>query len=208
MRPPECSLATPVAFADVTDVEPLADETPPSAPRMSKTTKNVVEWAAIVLVALLAAFLVKSFLFQPFYIPSESMLPTLEVNDRVLINKLSYKLHDVHRGDVVVFERPPASAASNIKDLIKRVIAVSGETIEGKPDGVYVDGKKLKEPYLAKSAASGTFGPITLRDDELFVMGDNRTFSADSRVFGPIDEDLVEGRAFFRFWPPSLLGSL
>ena len=192
----------------MTDVEPLADETPPSAPRMSKTTKNVVEWAAIVLVALLAAFLVKTFLFQPFYIPSESMVPSLEVNDRVLVNKLSYKLHDVHRGDIVVFERPPSAVASTIKDLIKRVVALPEETVEGRPDGVYVDGKKLKEPYLAKGAISGTFGPITLDDDQVFVMGDNRTFSQDSRVFGPIDEDLIEGRAFFRFWPLSSLDLL
>lgn len=175
---------------------------------MSKGTKNVVEWASIVLVALLAAFLVKTFLFQPFYIPSESMLPSLEINDRVLVNKLSYKLHDVNRGDIVVFERPPASMASTVKDLIKRVVALPEETIEGRSDGIYVNGKKLKEPYLAKGAISGTFGPVTLDDDEVFVMGDNRTFSQDSRAFGPIDEDLIEGRAFFRFWPLTSLDLL
>ncbi|HEX2040632.1 MAG TPA: signal peptidase I [Acidimicrobiales bacterium] len=190
----------------MTDVDtPPADDSPPGSSRMSKTTRNVVEWAAIVLVALLVAFLVKTFLFQPFYIPSESMVPSLEVNDRVLVNKLSYKLHDVNRGDIVVFERPPGPVASTIKDLIKRAVGLPGETIEGRPDGVYVNGKKIPEPYLADGATTGTFGPITLEDDQVFVMGDNRTFSQDSRIFGPIDEDLIEGRAFFRFWP---LGSL
>src|SRR5688500_5733892 len=170
---------------------------------MSKRTRNVVEWAVIVLVALLFAFLVKTFLFQPFYIPSESMVPELQVNDRVLVNKLSYKLHDVNRGDIVVFERPPGPVASTIKDLIKRAVGLPGETIEGRSDGLYVNGKKIKEPYVAKGAMTGTFGPITLNKDQVFVMGDNRTFSQDSRAFGPIDEDLIEGRAFVRFWPLS-----
>jgi signal peptidase I len=175
---------------------------------MSRTTRNVVEWAAILLVALLAAFLVKTFLFQAFYIPSTSMTDTLQVNDRVLVNKLSYKLHEVNRGDIVVFERPPGRVASTIKDLIKRVIALPGETVEGRPDGVYVNGEKLKEPYLKKGSVRDVFPAVTLADDEVFVMGDNRNQSSDSRVFGPIDEDLIEGRAFFRFWPPSSLGTL
>jgi signal peptidase I len=193
----------------VTDVDtPAADETPPGSSRMSKTTRNVVEWAAIVLVALLVAFLVKTFLFQPFYIPSESMVPSLEVNDRVLVNKLSYKLHDVNRGDIVVFERPPGPVASSIKDLIKRAVGLPGETIEGRTDGVYVNGKRIKEDYLPDGMTTTPFGPVTLGKDQVFVMGDNRTFSQDSRFFGPIDEDLIEGRAFFRFWPFSLLDLL
>jgi signal peptidase I len=194
----------------VTEVQPAApaDETPPGAARMSKATRNVVEWAAIVLVALLAAFLVKTFLFQPFYIPSGSMEHTLEIDDRVLVNKLSYKLHDVNRGDIVVFERPPGSVGSTIKDLIKRVVALPGESVEGRSDGVYVDGERLDEPYVAEGAVTGTFGPVEVGDDEVFVMGDNRSMSQDSRAFGPIDEDLIEGRAFFRFWPLSSLGLL
>ncbi len=175
---------------------------------MSKATRNLIEWAAIVLVALLAAFLVKTFLFQPFYIPSGSMEHTLEIDDRVLVNKLSYKLHDVNRGDIVVFKRPTSSVASTIKDLIKRVVALPGETVEGRADGLYVDGEKLPEPYLPKDAVTGTFGPVTLDDEEVFVMGDNRSFSQDSRVFGPIDQGLIEGRAFFRFWPLSEISTL
>lgn len=185
-----------------------ADETPPGGHR-HRELRTLVEWAAVVLVALLAAFLVKTFLFQPFYIPSESMVPTLEVDDRLLVNKLSYKLHDVHRGDIVVFERPPGQLAdSAIKDLVKRVMALPGETVEGKDGRVFVNGEPVDEPYLPDGTSTSAFAPVTLGDHQVWVMGDNRSFSSDSRSFGPIDEDLIEGRAFLRFWPLGNLGLL
>jgi signal peptidase I len=185
-----------------------ADDTPPSS-KPRKGLRSALEWAGIVVAALVAAFLVKSFLFQPFYIPSSSMEPTLDINDRVLINKLSYKLHDVNRGDIVVFERPPESfQGSAIKDLIKRVIALPGETVEGKDGAVWVNGKRQPETYLPKGSVTTDFAPVTLGKDKYFVMGDNRPVSNDSRVFGPIDEDLIEGRAFLRFWPLSALDFL
>jgi signal peptidase I len=197
--------------SDLSDIEAPAapaDDAPPSS-KSRKGLRTALEWVGIVAAALVAAYLVKSFLFQPFYIPSSSMEPTLDINDRVLINKLSYKLHDVNRGDIVVFERPPATfAGSTIKDLIKRVVGLPGETVEGKDGGVWVDGKRLPEKYLPTDTTTTEFPPVTLGKHKYFVMGDNRAVSNDSRMFGPIDEDLIEGRAFLRFWPLSALDLL
>lgn len=177
----------------------IADEKPATT---SKVARGLLEWAGIILAALVAAFLIKTFLIQAFYIPSGSMENTLEIGDRVLVNKLSYKLHDVHRGDIVVFERPSApSSAPVIKDLIKRVIGVSGDTVEGRDGRVYVNGKAIAEPYLDEGQTTSPFGPKEVPDGKLWVMGDNRGSSSDSRVFGFIDEDQLVGRAFIRVWP-------
>ena len=184
-----------------------ADDAPPSSKR-NKALRTALEWVGIVVAALVAAYRVKSFLFQPFYIPSSSMEPTLDINDRVLINKLSYKLHDVNRGDIVVFERPPDFGTSPIKDLIKRVVGLPGETVEGKDGSVFVNGKKLPEKYLPERTVTSDFEPVTLEKHQYWVMGDNRAVSNDSRSFGAIDEDLIEGRAFVRFWPLSALDLL
>jgi signal peptidase I len=129
------------------------------------------------------------------------MLHTLHEDDRVLVNKLSYDLHDVHRGDLVVFERPENEAAGQIKDLIKRVVGLPGERIESRDGDVYIDGDLLEEPYLADGAETTGLEPQTVPEGHVFVMGDNRGDSMDSRVFHAIDEDLIVGRAFVRVWP-------
>src|SRR5262249_60509605 len=118
---------------------------PPAPPRKAKrsTTRSVVEWVAVIGGALVVALLIRAFFLAAFYIPSESMVPTLEKGDRVLVNKLSYKLHDVHRGDLVVFERPPNEPDNGIKDLIKRVVALPGETIEWRDCKVLINGNPL-----------------------------------------------------------------
>ncbi len=170
--------------------------------------RSVVEWIAVVVGALVVALLVQSFLFQAFYIPSESMSPTLEKGDRVLVNKLSYDLHDVHRGDVVVFERPPNEPQSTTKDLIKRVIGLAGEVIEARSGSVYVDGDRLDEGYLPDGTTTVDLPRQRVPDGHVFVMGDNRGASFDSRRFGAIDEDLIVGRAFVLFWPLNHLGRL
>jgi signal peptidase I len=157
--------------------------------------------------ALLIAILIKTFLFQAFYIPSESMYPTLKTHDRVLVNKLSYKLHDVHRGDIVVFEKPP-SETSDIKDLVKRVIGLPNETVEGRDGHIYINGKLLKEPYLPDGMETSTFGPQTIPSNSVWVMGDNRVASRDSRYFGPITESSIVGRVFIRIWPIKRIGFL
>jgi signal peptidase I len=163
--------------------------------------RNLVEWVVIIGGAFLVAFVVKTFLIQAFFIPSGSMLPTLHEHDRVLVNKLSYDLHDVHRGDLVVFERPEGDSSSQIKDLIKRVVGLPGETIESRDGHVYVDGRRLEEPYLEDGTQTTNLDQQTVPRGHVFVMGDNRSDSMDSRIFHAIDEDLIVGRAFVRVWP-------
>ena len=173
-----------------------------------KQVRNALEWVAIVVGALLAALLVKTFLIQAFFIPSLSMYPTLHEGDRVLVNKISYRVHDVHRGDLVVFERPPAAGAEGIKDLIKRVVGLPGETIQARDGFVYVNNRRLDEPYIDDGDITDNLPRHRIQEGEVFVMGDNRDDSEDSRRFGAIDEDLIVGRAFVRIWPITRLGLL
>ena len=171
--------------------------------------RNALEWAAIVLGAFAVALIIKTFLIQAFYIPSPSMFPTLREDDRVLVNKLSYDLHDVNRGDLVVFERPPGETDTEIKDLIKRVIALPGDVISECGDGrVCIDGTPLDEPYVPDGMVTTNITRQTVPEGDVFVMGDNRENSRDSRVFGPIDQDTIVGRAFVRIWPLTDLGLL
>jgi signal peptidase I len=182
--------------------------------------RNVLEWVVIAGGALLVAFVIKTFLLQAFYIPSLSMAPTLKINDRVLVNKLSYDLHDVHRGDVVVFESPPNDGSAT-KDLIKRVIGLPGDTVEASNGHVVINGQVLKEPYIQPDVE--TRGPmcqteslpgcqgrdkVIVPKDTYFVMGDNRSNSRDSRFIGAIPGSLIIGRAFVRVWPVTALGLL
>lgn len=183
-------------------------------PKQSKhgTFRNSLEWAAILIGAVVVATVVKTFLIQAYYIPSLSMYPTLDKNHRVLVNKLSYDLHDVHRKDLIVFKRPgdpsgvggPCSSGSAPKELIKRVIAVGGDTIEGKDGSVWVNGDPVDEPYT-DGAVTTNLMKQKISKGRVFVMGDNRTNSCDSRVFGTVDEDVIVGRAFVRIWPLSRL---
>jgi signal peptidase I len=185
-----------------------ADERPPGR-GAKRGVRNTVEWVVIIAVALLAALVIKTFLLQAFYIPSESMTPTLKVRDRVLVNKLSYHMHAVHRGDIVVFERPPGEGLGEvqIKDLIKRVVGLPGQTVEGRDGRVWVDGRELQEPYV-HGAITTPFPATKLSPHHYWVMGDNRINSRDSRFFGAIDRDLIVGRAFVRVWPLSALSFL
>ena len=179
------------------------DDPPAEAPAARKKDgfRNLVEWVVIIGGAFLVAFVVKTFLIQAFFIPSGSMLPTLHKDDRVLVNKLSYDLHDVNRGDLVVFERPEGESAGQIRDLIKRVVGLPGERIEQRDGDVYIDGELLEEPYLEDGTDTTNLEPQTVPAGHVFVMGDNRGDSMDSRVFSAIDEDLIVGRAFVRVWP-------
>jgi signal peptidase I len=177
----------------------------------------------LVVTAIVIAFVVKTFVAQAFYIPSGSMVPQLAVGDRVVVSKLAYRLHDPRRGDIVVFDAPlqgPADdepplpekivkgilesvglSTPSTEEYIKRVIGLPGERVEGHDGRVYVDGRELVEPYLPQGPTTRDFEAITLAEGELWVMGDNRENSSDSRVFGPIREDTVVGRAFVKVWP-------
>tara|TARA_Y100001970_G_scaffold210926_1_gene257405 strand:- start:12801 stop:13661 length:861 start_codon:yes stop_codon:yes gene_type:complete len=186
-----------------------------------KTLKSFLEWGAVILGALLVAFLIKTFLMQAYYIPSSSMTPTLQVGDRVLVNKLSYEVGDIGRGDLVVFERPPSENTGKT-DLIKRVIALEGELIEIVEGRIYITESQsssrqlLVEPYLATTTYTQGFentdlcekateNSCLIPENHVFVLGDNRDGSRDSRFFGPIEKDTVVGRAFIRLWPISSL---
>jgi signal peptidase I len=204
--------------------------TPPAKKRSS--TRVFAEWGILIVVAIVIAIVIKTFLFQAFYIPSASMEPTLQIGDRVLVNKLSYDLHDLHRGDIVVFAAGPNTEwhRTNIDDLVKRVIALPGETVtQCETSRICIDGKLLDESYLPKGTI--TTMPTTLpsitdvngkkvlvcdRDSppggckvpagKVWVMGDNRGNSSDARANGPIKESSIVGRVFLRIWPINRIG--
>jgi len=180
-----------------------------AAQKRRRRWRWVIEWGAVLLVALGVAVAVRAFVVQTFFIPSASMEPTLLVGDRILVDKLSYHLHGVGRGDIVVFGRPPREPATpGVTDLVKRVIGLPGDTISS-PDGrVWIDGKPLKEPWLPKGTVTTGIKPQKIPPNEYFVMGDNRGDSQDSRFFGPISKSLIVGRVFFRIWPISRIGFL
>lgn len=185
--------------------QPDTDTGGPAGP--PSLLRSTVEWLAVVLGALFVALLIKTFLFQAFFIPSDSMTPTLMVGDRVLVNKLSYDLHDVNRGDLVVFKRP-AGTPGDVDDLIKRVIALPGEEVTLDGGTITIDGKALVEPYLPEEVTTCCIETLIVPEDHIFVMGDNRGESFDSRRFGPIPVKSIVGRAFIRVWPPSRVGTL
>jgi signal peptidase I len=189
----------------VTDVDDIVVPPKDAEPESSSRLRSTIEWIVMLAAALAIAFVVKTFLIQAFWIPSASMFPTLKEGDRVLVNKLSYRLHDVNRGDLVVFERPDCDV-TNPKDLIKRVIAVGGERVEAREGEIRIDGRRLDEPYLPDGVTTDEFGPFEVPADHIWVMGDNRGNSKDSRLLcpgklTPIPEDDVVGRAFIRVWP-------
>jgi signal peptidase I len=172
--------------------------------RRRRRKRAIIEWVLVLLVALGVAVGMRTYVVQTFYIPSGSMEPTLNPGDRILVDKLSYHLHAVHRGDIIVFARPPGETLEpGVNDLVKRVIGLPGETISGQNGQVYINGKPLAEPWLPKGVVTGNFAPVHIPKGYYFVMGDNRGFSSDSRVFGPISGSLIVGRVVMRIWPLS-----
>jgi signal peptidase I len=205
--------------------EPESGETEPAEAR-----PFWAELPGLLLTALVVAVLVKTFLVQPFYIPSESMLPTIEVNDRVMVNKLAYRFGDPEVGDIVVFLNPNLTAedleetipeavirsvleAVGVRtrgqdDLIKRVIATEGQTVAVSDGVLVVDGSAPEELYLPAGTVMGDFERVTVPEDHVFVMGDNRNSSLDSRRFGPVPKEEIVGEAVLRIWPLDRLGGL
>lgn len=186
--------------------------TEPTAVESHHVGRLVRDWIVVIALALGAAMLVRLYVLQQFYISGPSMETTLFQNNRVLVNKMSYRLHSIHRGDVVVFDRVTTSNGTIAHDdLIKRVIAVENDTVEIKQCKVIVNGAEVAEPYLDKDQVSLAnpidrcrvvdMPKVSIPKDQIFVMGDNRPESFDSRSFGTIPENLVVGRAFAVVWP-------
>ncbi|MFM7046066.1 MAG: signal peptidase I [Ilumatobacteraceae bacterium] len=190
--------------SDTAGEEPIpgAGEGGPSRPSVSKVVRD---WLVVIAVALGAAMLVRTFVLQQFYISGPSMETTMFTDDRVLVNKLSYRLHDPNRGDVVVLKTMESTGE---RDLIKRVIGLPGETVDVRNCQVYIDGRLLVEPYLDPEVApctdSNAFDfPYLVPADTVFVLGDNRPGSKDSRDIGAIAFSDLLGRAFVVIWPSS-----
>ena len=176
--------------------------------------KVLRDWVLVLVVALGVALGIRTFVLQQFYISGPSMETTLYQPNRVLVNKLSYTFGDIDRGDVVVFDRVTSNGTTvQHDDLIKRVIGLENEVVEIKKCVVYIDGKALDEPYLPERDMSQDdlvarcrqpeMAATTVPDGQIFVLGDNRPQSMDSRVFGPVDSHSVVGRAFVVIWPIS-----
>jgi signal peptidase I len=174
--------------------------------RATKKGGGALEYLVILLVSFALVFgFVRPFVMEAFWIPSGSMIPTLEIGDRVLVNKFIYRFTDPSRGDIIVFE----SVDNSNEDLIKRVVALPGDTIAVRGGKLFVNGEPQKEPYTNKKVPDRSFyARTTVPKNHVFVMGDNRGNSADSRVFGPLPEKNIEGEAFLRFWPPDRIGLL
>ncbi|HJQ28873.1 MAG TPA: signal peptidase I [Rubrobacter sp.] len=172
--------------------------------RPSKKSGGALEYLIILLVSFALVFgFVRPFVMEAFWIPSGSMIPTLEIGDRVLVNKFIYRFTEPKRGDIVVF----TSVDNPKEDLIKRVVGVPGDTIAVRGGKLFLNGEPQKEPYTNKKLPDRSFfARTTVPKGHVFVMGDNRGNSADSRVFGPLPKKNIEGEAFLRFWPPHRIG--
>lgn len=179
--------------------------------------RDAIEFVIIIVVAILLALFVLNFVARPYEIPSGSMLETIQLQDRVLSEQVSYYFGEPQQGQIVTFKEiddPDTAVDESETTLIKRVVAVGGQTVDIKNDAVYVDGEKLDEPYtLGKPteilpSEAGIEYPFTVPEGYLWCMGDNRTDSSDSRVFGPVPVENVTGHAFLRYWPLSSFGLL
>ena len=189
-----------------------ADEGPAgTVPRRRRRwRRTLTETAVTILVAVLLAGLVRTFAFQTFWIPSSSMVPTLGVYDRILVQKAFFTARDVREGDIVVFSQPPLDHCGGPQegDLVKRVIALPGQTIYSSGNSIYVNGRLLAEPYLphddplGPSIASSRH-PFRVPAGDFYMLGDNRAISCDSRYWGPINGSSIIGKVVLVWWHDS-----
>lgn len=154
------------------------------------------------ILAGILAFLVITFVIQGFYIPSGSMRPTLEVGDRIFVNKFLYRFREPARGDLMVFRYP----IDPTQKFIKRLIGLEGEVLEIQGGVVFIEGQALQEDYLYRPDYFGSYGPVRIPAGKYFVLGDNRNNSEDSRFWGFVPREEIIGQAFFVFWPPGRIG--
>ena len=181
-----------------------------ATPLLEQWWKKWGENIQILILALGLAFFIRTFVAEPRYIPSESMIPTLEIGDRLIIEKLSYYANLPHRGDIVVFAPPPQLQAQGYQEdqaFIKRVIGLPGDTVSVQNGRVFVNQKLLTEAYIAEPP-NYPISPIVVPPAQLFVMGDNRNNSNDSHIWGFLPKANIVGHACFRFWPLERFGGV
>ncbi|MCU1363032.1 MAG: signal peptidase [Acidimicrobiaceae bacterium] len=182
------------------------DESPELKARKSRR-RGVLEWIIVLIVAVTLSFLVRTFVAQEYFVPSGSMTPTLDIGDRILVNKLSVDFGTVNIGDIVVFKAPPAVKEvcdDDIADLVKRVIGVPGDTLYSRGNTIYVNGKPLAQKWTVyKAIGSVPIKRITLKKNMYFMMGDNHAGSCDSRSWGPVPHSDLIGKVFMKVWPLS-----
>jgi signal peptidase I len=180
----------------------------------SNSAKLWREWVQTIGLSLFMAFGVRAAVAQSFFIPSSSMEPTLQIDDRLTVDKLSYHFHDPQRGDIVVFNPPPTAiaacglpAAADQTFLIKRVVGMPGDQVATQNGETYVNGQPLTEPYRA-GVPRDNWGPVTVPIGSYLVLGDNRNNSCDGHIWGVLPREQIVGRALVRFWPPDRMGGL
>jgi signal peptidase I len=195
-------------MSDPADAGPAGEEPAAAGPRRRRWRRVLAELITIALVAVLLAGLVRTFVVEPFWIPSASMVPTLGVYDRILVQKAFFSWRDVREGDIVVFSQPPRDHCPGPQgDLVKRVIALPGQTIYSSGNSIYIDGRRLAEPYLPRYDPLGpaipdatSRHPYRVPPGEFYVLGDNRADSCDSRYWGPITGASIVGTVILTFW--------
>jgi signal peptidase I len=168
--------------------------------------RSFIEWGIVVVVAVLVSLLIRTFVFQTFFIPSGSMEPTLQVGDRIIVSKLSVEFGTIHTGDILVFKAPKAVATvcgDDVTDLVKRVIGLPGQIITSKGNTIYVNGKPLAQPWTHVDTLGKAIGTVYVPKNHYFMMGDNESDSCDSRYWGTISRSSIIGKAFVRIWPLS-----
>ena len=185
----------------------VAEKRAPVPDQRLKTAGEVLE--SFIIAVVVVFLVVRPFMVQAFYIPSESMTPTLVENDRILVSKMSYRLGKPGRAEVVVFRAPKEALSEPLdgeeKDFVKRIVGLPGDTVEIHGGITYVNGKPMKEPYT-KEPVDYDLPPTMVPEGRYFVMGDNRNHSNDSHRWGTLEQDRVIGRAVMVFWPPSRAG--
>jgi signal peptidase I len=192
---------------DMNDIVP--NEAQPDSNRKS-LLRWATEWTGIILIALSAAFLIRAYVFQTFYIPSVSMVPTLQVGDRIIVSKLHTDFGDVNRGDIIVFKHPPLEQCGGDtgpnSDLVKRVIGLPGDVLTSRNNRIYVNGKILVEHWKHAPDLGNEIGRVKVPNGQYFMMGDNRPSSCDSRIWGTLPKSLIVGKVILRIWPLSQIG--
>lgn len=193
----------------MTEPSPSNTTSKSSLPNPPRKVNPWVEGLQTIGLSVVLALGIRTFVAEARYIPSGSMLPTLEINDRLVVEKISYRFNPPQRGDIVVFWPPEAlfPAGERRDAFIKRVIGLPGDTIEITEGTVFVNGEPLEEDYI-QAPPDYTWGPETVPDESYLVLGDNRNSSYDSHSWGYVPRDNIIGRAVVRFWPPNRIGGL